>query len=88
MQNSFLANANVNNVSRGMIASVQILEDYSKAEKYAIIASVFNCMFNSKLKGERTVNEVMLIVDRIRVDCKRKHIPEFGGAERFIKGEL
>ena len=45
-------------------------------------------MFNSKLKGERTVNEVMLIVDRIREDCKRKHIPEFGGAERFIKGEL
>ena len=88
MQNSFLANANVDNVSRGMIATVQILEDYSKAEKYAIIASVFNCMFNSKLEGDRTVNEVMVIVDRIRTDCKRRHIPEFGGAEQFIKGEL
>ena len=88
MQNSFLANADIMKVSKGMMQSVEVLQNYSKAEKYAIIASVFNCMFNSKLKGERTVNEVMLIVDRIREDCKRKHIPEFGGAERFIKGEL
>ena len=88
MQNSFLANVDVDQVSKGMMQSVEALQNYTKAEKYAIIASVFNCMFNSKLKGERTVNEVMLIVDRIREDCKRKHIPEFGGAERFIKGEL
>jgi len=88
MQNSFLANADIMKVSKGMMQSVEVLQNYSKAEKYAIIASVFNCMFNSKLKGDRTVNEVMVIVDRIRTDCKRRHIPEFGGAEQFIKGEL
>jgi hypothetical protein len=88
MQSSFLANVDVGKVSTGMMKSVEVLQSYSKTEKYVIIASVFNCMFNSKLKGERTVNDVMDIVDRIRVDCKVKHIPEFGGAERFIKGEL
>jgi|TARA_B110000263_G_C15067695_1_gene400411 hypothetical protein len=88
MQNSFLANVNVEQVSKGMIQSVEILQNYTKAEKYVIISSIFNCMFNEKLKGSRTISEVMNIVDYIRLDCKRKQIPEFGGAERFIKGEL
>ena len=88
MQNSFLANVNIEKVSAGMMEPVDVLGNYSKAEKYAIICSIFNCMFNSKLKGERTLTEVMQIVDRIRVDCKRKSIPEFGGAEKFIQGEL
>ena len=88
MQSSFLANVDVEQVSKGMMQSVEALQNYTKAEKYVIISSVFNCMFNSKLKGAKTINDVMDIVDRIRLDCKIKHIPEFGGAERFIKGEL
>ncbi len=88
MQSSFLANVDVEKVSKGMIQSIEVLQNYSKAEKYVIFSSVFNCMFNSKLKGEKTINDVMDIVDRIRLDCKVKHIPEFGGAEQFIKGEL
>jgi len=40
------------------------------------------------MKGDRTVSDVMEIVDNIRRDCKLKKIPEFGGAENFIKGEL
>jgi|TARA_B100001142_G_C14288375_1_gene637902 hypothetical protein len=88
MQNSFLANVNIENVSRGMMQSIEVLEKYSKPEKYAIVASVFNCMFNNKMKGDRTVSDVMEIVDNIRRDCKLKKIPEFGGAENFIKGEL
>jgi hypothetical protein len=88
MQNSFLANVDVEQVSKGMMQSVEALQNYTKAEKYVIISSVFNCMFNSKLKGDKTINDVMDIVDRIRLDCKIKYIPEFGGAERFIKGEL
>tara|TARA_B100000029_G_C17229526_1_gene834823 strand:- start:344 stop:610 length:267 start_codon:yes stop_codon:yes gene_type:complete len=88
MQNSFLANVNIENVSRGMMQSVEVLEKYTKPEKYAIISGVFNCMFNNKLKGDRTVSDVMEIVDNIRKDCKTKRLPEFGGAEQFIKGEL
>ena len=45
-------------------------------------------MYINKLRNDRTIAELMNIVDRIRVDCKRQKIPEFGGAENFIKGEL
>jgi hypothetical protein len=30
----------------------------------------------------------MLMVDTMREECKRTKVPEFGGAERYIKGEL
>ena len=52
------------------------------------IAAVFNCMYNNKLKEERSVSDVMGVVDNMRYECKRVKIPEFGGAEKFIIGEL
>tara|TARA_Y100001938_G_scaffold151206_1_gene247473 strand:- start:6762 stop:7028 length:267 start_codon:yes stop_codon:yes gene_type:complete len=88
MQNSFLANVDGKNVGQGMMKVVDTLQSFSKAEKYVILCSVFNCMYNNKLRKDRTIAELMNIVDRIRVDCKNKKIPEFGGAENFIKGEL
>jgi hypothetical protein len=88
MQNSFLANVNIENVGQGMMKAVEALQPFSKSEKYVIISSLFNCMYNNKLREDRSIAELMNIVDRIRVDCKRQKIPEFGGAENFIKGEL
>ena len=85
---SFSANADVTKVAQGMIKMVEVLESFSKAEKYAIVSAVFNCMYNNKFKGSRTVTDLMESADNMRSECTRLKIPEFGGAEKFIKGEL
>ncbi len=88
MQNSFLANSDVKRVSLGMMALVDSLQDYSKSERHAIILSVFNCLYNNKLQDHYSISDVMIMVDSMREECKRTKVPEFGGAERYIKGEL
>lgn len=88
MQNSFLANSDVKKVSKGMMALVDAIHEFSKAEKHAIIISVFNCLYNHKLGEVYSVTDIMNMVDAMRQDCKRTKVPEFGGAERYIKGEL
>jgi len=88
MQNSFLANSDVKRVSLGMMAVVDSLQNYSKSERHAIILSVFNCLYNNKLQDYYSVSDVMIMVDSMREECKRTKVPEFGGAERYIKGEL
>ena len=88
MQNSFLANSSVKNVSAGMMAVVDSLHNFSKAERHAIILSVFNCLYNNKLQHKYSITDVMMMVDTMREECKRTKVPEFGGAERYIKGEL
>jgi hypothetical protein len=85
---SFSANADVTKVAQGMIKMVEVLESFSKAEKYAIVSAVFNCMYNNKFHGSRTVTDLMESADNMRSECTRLKIPEFGGAEKFIKGEL
>ena len=85
---SFSANADVVKVAQGMIRMVEVLESFSKAEKYAIVSAVFNCMYNNKFHGRRTVTDLMESADNMRSECKRLKIPEFGGAEKFIQGEL
>ena len=88
MQSSFLANSSVKNVSAGMMAVVYSLHNFSKAERHAIILSVFNCLYNNKLQHKYSITDVMMMVDTMREECKRTKVPEFGGAERYIKGEL
>jgi hypothetical protein len=88
MQSSFLANSNVKNVSAGMMTVVDAIHNFSKAERHAIILSVFNCLYNNKLQKMYSVTDVMMMVDTMREECKRTKVPEFGGAERYIKGEL
>ena len=83
-----MANADVQKVAQGMMAVVDSLANFTKAEKYGIISSVFNCMYNNKLKQSKTVGDTMEVVDQMRYDCKRMKIPEFGGAERYVIGEL
>ena len=83
-----MANADVKKVAQGMMAVVDSLSNFTKAEKYSIISSVFNCMYNNKLKQSKTVGDTMEVVDQMRYDCKRMKIPEFGGAERYVIGEL
>ena len=83
-----MANADVQKVAQGMMAVVDSLADFTKAEKYGIISSVFNCMYNNKLKQSKTVGDTMEVVDQMRYECKRMKIPEFGGAERYVIGEL
>ena len=85
---SFSANADVTKVAQGMIRMVEVLESFSKAEKYAIVSAVFNCMYKNKFHGRRTVTDLMESADNMRSECTRLKIPEFGGAEKFIKGEL
>ena len=83
-----MANADVKKVAQGMMAVVDSLSNFTKAEKYGIIISVFNCLYNNKLKQNRTVNDTMEVVDQMRHECKRMKIPEFGGAEKYVIGEL
>ena len=66
MQNSFLANSGVKKVSLGMMAVVDSLQNYSKAERHAIILNVFNCLYNNKLQDYYSVADVMIMVDSIR----------------------
>lgn len=76
------------NVAGGMTALVDAINERSRDEKYVIISALFNCLYNNKLKEGRTVGDIMEIVDHMRRECKRKKIPEFGAAERYIIGEL
>lgn len=85
---SFLANVDIANVAGGMTALVDAINERSRDEKYVIISALFNCLYNNKLKEGRTVGDIMEIVDHMRRECKRKKIPEFGAAERYIIGEL
>jgi len=88
MQSSFLANTDVDAVSHGMIMVTDVLQEFKKGERLMILASMFNCMYNHKLKDTRTISDTMLVVDNMRNECKRMKIPEFGGAERYVIGEL
>ena len=91
MQNSSsvdMANVNVKKVAQGMMRVVASLEGISKAEKYAILSAVFNCLYLNKMVQERSISDVMEMVGKMRRDCKFKQVPEFGGAEKYIIGEL
>ena len=91
MQNSSsvaMANVNVKNVSQGMMRVVDSLDSFNTAEKYAILSAVFNCLYLNKMVQERSISDVMEMIGKMRRDCKFKQIPEFGGAEKYIIGEL
>ena len=91
MQNSSsvdMANVNVKNVSQGMMRVVDSLDSFTKAEQYAILSAVFNCLYLNKMVKERSISDVMEMIGKMRRDCKFKQIPEFGGAEKYIIGEL
>ena len=84
---NFISNSNILRVSEGMMRMVDVLDGYTHSEKQCIIASVFNCVYNSKLRETYSVSDVMEMVDTMRWECKRQQIPEFGGSERYIQGE-
>ena len=91
MQNSSsvdMANVDVKKVAQGMMRVVDSLEGFSKPEKYAILSAVFNCLYLNKMVQERSISDVMEMIGKMRRDCKFKQIPEFGGAEKYIIGEL
>jgi|TARA_R100000742_G_C4184772_1_gene18727 hypothetical protein len=91
MQNSSsvdIANVNVKKVAQGMMRMVDSLDSFTRAEKYAIIVAVFNCLYINKMMKERSISDVMEMIGKMRRDCKFKQIPEFGGAEKYIIGEL
>jgi hypothetical protein len=85
---SNISNADIYKVSSGMMRVVDALGDLKKSEKHMILSSVFNCLYNSKLSSTYAVSDVMEMVDNMRFEAKRIKVPEFGGAERYIKGEL
>tara|TARA_R110000796_G_scaffold11818_3_gene39664 strand:+ start:1110 stop:1364 length:255 start_codon:yes stop_codon:yes gene_type:complete len=82
------ANSNLKNVSSGMMRVVDSIADLSKDEKVAAISAVFNCLYRNKLTESYTLPDIMGIVDEMRHESKRMKVPEFGGAERYIKGEI
>ncbi len=91
MQNSSsvdMANVNVTKVAQGMMRVVDSLEGFTKPEKYSILSAVFNSLYLNKMQKERSVSDVMEMISKMRRECKRKQIPEFGGAEKYIIGEL
>ena len=91
MQNSSsvdMANVDIKKVAQGMMRVVDSLEGFSKPEKYAILSAVFNCLYLNKMVQERSISDVMEMVGKMRRDCKFKQVPEFGGAEKYIIGEL
>lgn len=85
---SFLANSNVEAVAHGMIRVTDAIQEFKKDERLMILTSMFNVVYNSKLKNSYNLSDLMIIVDTMRTECKRKKLPEFGGAERYVKGEL
>ena len=85
---SFIANSDIKRVSGGMMRVVDILDDYKHAEKKTIISALFNSLYNSKLKDTYSVSDIMEIIDNIRWEAQRTKVPEFGGAERYIQGEM
>lgn len=85
---TFLANSNLLQVSEGMMRAVEVLDNRPKAEKQAIIVGLFSCLFKNKLEDQYGIQEVMQIANNMRVEAKRTKVPEFGGAEKFIIGEL
>ena len=91
MQNSSsvdVANVDVKKVAQGMMRVVDSLDGFTKAEKYAILSAVFNCLYLNKMMKERSISDVMEMIGKMRRDCKFKKVPEFGGAEKYIIGEL
>ena len=88
MQSSFLANSNVDAVSHGMIRVTDATQEFKRDERLMILTAMYNCVYNSKLKDKYSLSDLMVIVDNMRHECKRKKLPEFGGAERYVIGEL
>ena len=91
MQNSSsvdMANVDVKKVAQGMMRVVDSLDSFTKPEKYAILSAVFNCLYLNKMVQERSISDVMEMIGKMMSDCKFKQIPEFGGAEKYIIGEL
>lgn len=82
------SNSNLLNVSQGMMRIIESLEGLKKLEKQAAIVSVFNTLYNNQLNKTYSVSDVLGIADTMRTEAKRTKVPEFGGAERYVKGEL
>ena len=62
MQNSSsvdVANVDVKKVAQGMMRVVDSLDSFTKAEKYAILSAVFNCVYLNKMIKERSFSDVM-----------------------------
>ena len=85
---SFLANSNLHSVAEGMMRAVEVLDNRPKAEKHAIVVGLFNCLFKNKLEDQYGLQDLMVIANNMRVEAKRTKIPEWGGSEKFIIGEL
>ena len=85
---SFLANTNIEKESQGMMEVVNCLDKYSKDEKHAILVNVFTTLYRYKLEGQYNLADLMSISNNIEVETKRTQIPEYGGAQRYIQGEL
>ena len=83
-----VTNCSLHRVSEGMIRVVEAIDQRPVTEKQAIIAAVFNCMYTNKLKETYGLADIMDMVENMRYEAKRTKIPEFGGAERYIIGEL
>lgn len=71
-----------------MMKAIEVLQNRPKGEKQAILIALFACLFKSKLEGKYTISDMMALADSMRVEAKRTKVPEFGGAEKFIIGEL
>lgn len=87
MQNSFSASFDIKKVAAGMMAAVDAIHNHPKEVRGAIIACLFNSWYKS-INTNHTVSDIMMIIDRVRMECKRNKVPEFGGAEQYIKKEL
>ncbi len=85
---NYFANSDLKSTAEGMMRAVEVLDNRSKGEKIAIVVALFNCVFNHKLKGDYSLPDVLQVADNMRVEARRTKVPEFGGAEKFIIGEL
>jgi hypothetical protein len=82
------ANSDLKSVSEGMMRAVEVLDNRPKAEKIAIVVGLFHCVFKHKLEDLYGLQDLIIIAKNMEVEAKRTKVPEWGGAQRFIKGEL
>ena len=91
-----LTNSNLKVVSEGMIALASAFDKLeaegkirlSTGERCAVVAGMFYAMLEGRLKNKTTAGGLMEVMAHMQEEAKRMHIPEFGGAVRYVQNEL
>jgi hypothetical protein len=93
---TMLTNANLKEVSSAMIEMVSTFDKMeaqgnirlNTGERCAVIAGLFYAMMEGRMGKKATPAHMMEVMNGMRHDAIRTRVPEFGGAIRYVQGEL